>query len=151
MTAPADPLIEVRALSQAIGIPPHDIWRWQSAGFIPRPRKGHAPLLGTLRGAIDALRAEAADPAPYTIPAAAAAPVALPGTVALDDAEAALRRLSARAEADLARLLQDRAKPLKGQTTRQAANVRARISAADRAARALWRNAAILLEDGEAL
>lgn len=90
-----DPAIPTKVIAQAIGVAPWHLWRWQRGGFIQRPRKGCAPLLGTLKGVVAALRAEASDDAPYADPQ----PLPVPcGAVHLADLDRALDRLLREAE-----------------------------------------------------
>jgi hypothetical protein len=88
-----DPVVPTKALAAALGLPIWDLRRWQRGGFIPRPRHGHTPVLAALRGALDAIRAEVADPAPYRH-----SPTQPADTILRADLDAALDRLIHEAE-----------------------------------------------------
>ena len=65
MTAPTDPTITFRDLSDQVGVSLHLLKAWQAAGFLPSAGRGKTTLLAALRGIMRALEAEAEDKTPY--------------------------------------------------------------------------------------
>ena len=119
-----DPVVATRALADAAGIPAATLRRWQKAGHIPRPRRGNTTLVGALRGALAAIRAEAADPADYAAPQPAAIP---DGAVPRDQLDVLLDHLVREADRLAARIPPATRKSRRGIAARAAASLAADV------------------------
>ena len=142
MTAtPTDPQVKIAALADALGVPVHALWRWQREGHIPRPAKGHAPLIAALRGALSGIRANVG-PTP-----AMPAPAALPEPAPAPDLVGAMDRQIADLERALNRLRRRRPDPLRGTVTVARAVIDAELDGLMRRARAFRRTAPLILAE----
>lgn len=139
----SDPVVATRALADAAGIPTATLRRWQKAGHIPRPKRGYVPLLAALRGALAAIRAEAADPAGYAAPQPAAIP---DGAVPRDQLDAMLDHLVREADRLAARIPPAARKSRRGIAARAAASLAADVELALRRIRATRKGAVLLAE-----
>ena len=98
MTAPTDPVISLRALSDKTGAPLYLLRAWVREGFLPSAGRGKTTLLAALRGILDALDADAEDDTPYRV-----SPQAIPaGHIPVAEADARLSVVTAAFDAALA-------------------------------------------------
>lgn len=90
MTAPADPIISIRALATEVGVNVQTLQRWNRAGYLPSAGRGATTLLGALQGIVRAVQAEAVETEPYEVKA----PEIPPGHVLVADVVPALDRIA---------------------------------------------------------
>lgn len=98
-----DPAISLHALSAELGVSITCLRKWVRAGFIPRTAHGTTTLLTALAGIIRAVRAEAAETAPYM----AKAPKRPAGAIPLDAADDLMSLIAARFDTALRAAIKD--------------------------------------------